>query len=152
MIRFTTSIRIERPSEDVFDVISDPLRFPRWNSAVESVQHTSGQPRAVGSRYSMRRALPGGPVGNDLEIVDRDDPNAFAIRTTSGPTPFVYRYRISPDGDGAVVELDGSVELPRPAALVAPLAARAVKHGVDDNLATLKRILERSRGAAGAQT
>lgn len=135
MIKFTTSVRIERPAEAVFDVVADPRTFPRWNSAVESVQHTSGPVLGVGSRYSMSRSLPTGRVGNDLEIVVRDHPTAFAIRTTSGPTPFAYRYRVSPDGDGTVVELDGSVELPR-------LLARAIKRGVDDNLATLKRILE----------
>jgi uncharacterized protein YndB with AHSA1/START domain len=137
MIRFETSIHIERPTEVVFDVVADPLTFPRWNSAVEAVQHTSGPALGVGSRYSMSRSLPTGRVANDLEIVDRDHPTAFTIRTTSGPTPFVYRYRVSPDGDGAVVELEGSVELPR-------LLARAIKRGVDDNLATLKQILERS--------
>jgi hypothetical protein len=142
MIRFETSIHIARSTEDVFDVISNPLLFPRWNSAVESVEHTSGEPLAVGSRYSMWRELPSGRVANELEITGRDHPTEFAIRTTSGPTPFVYRYRVSPDSGGTVVALDGSVELPLPAALVAPLAARAVKRGVDANLATLKRSLE----------
>jgi uncharacterized protein YndB with AHSA1/START domain len=135
MIKFTTRVRIERPASTVFDVIADPRTFPRWNSAVESVQHASGPALGVGSRYAMSRSLPTGRVGNDLEIVARDHPTAFAIRTTSGPTPFAYRYRVSPDGDGTVVELDASVELPR-------LLARAIKRGVDDNLATLKRILE----------
>jgi len=142
MIRFQTGIRIERATEDVFDILSDPLRFPRWNSAVESVQHTSGRPRAVGSRYSMCRRLPSGRVENELEIAGLDHPPEFAIRTTSGPTPFVYRYRVSADRDGTIVTLDGSVELPRPAVMVGSLAARAVKRGVDANLATLKRILE----------
>jgi carbon monoxide dehydrogenase subunit G len=142
MIRVQTGIRIERAAEDVFDILSDPLRFPSWNSAVESVQHTSGRARAAGSKYSMWRELPGGRVENELEIAGLDHPTEFAIRTTSGPTPFVYRYRVSPDGGGTVVTLDGSVALPRPAALVASLAARAVKRGVDANLDTLKRILE----------
>ena len=41
-----------------------------------------------------------------------------------------------------IVQLDAEVELPGAAALVPPIARRLVKNGVDDNLATLKQILE----------
>lgn len=34
MIGFETSVRIERPIEEVFALVSDPLQFPLWNSAV----------------------------------------------------------------------------------------------------------------------
>jgi carbon monoxide dehydrogenase subunit G len=142
MIAFATGIRINRPVDDVFAFLSDPARFPQWNSAVRAVAPTSGRPLEVGSTYAMERDLPTGRAHNDLEIIDRSAPEAFAIRTTSGPTPFVYRYRVSPDHGGALVELDARVELP---ALLAPLATRGVRRGVDANLATLKRNLEDAR-------
>ena len=132
---FTTSIHIDRPVEDVFTRVADPRGFPDWNSAVESVYATS-----VGQRYVMHRRLPGGRVTNDLEIFERQPPTTFAIRTISGPTPFVYRYRFEPADRGTLVTLDAEVELPGWAAL----AARGVKRGVDANLATLKSILEPS--------
>jgi hypothetical protein len=65
-------------------------------------------------------------------------PREFAIRTLSGPTPLVYRYAFSPSDGGTLVELDAQVALPGAAALVGPLARRAIKRGVDDNFATLK--------------
>jgi hypothetical protein len=43
------------------------------------------------------------------------------------------------------MKLDAQVELPGAAALLPQLARRAVKRGVDDNLATLKQILEAAR-------
>ena len=91
MISFETSVRVERPTEDVFDFVSDPLLFPRWNSAVQAVNHTSGVTGEVGSTYSMRRELPTGHVENDLEVLVRERPSEFVIRTTSGPTPFLYQ-------------------------------------------------------------
>jgi carbon monoxide dehydrogenase subunit G len=55
---FETSVRVKRPIEDVFGFLSDPLLLPRWNSAAQSVQRTSGEGGSLGSTYSMQRQLP----------------------------------------------------------------------------------------------
>jgi uncharacterized protein YndB with AHSA1/START domain len=136
MIAFQTSIRIERPIDVVFAYVSDPSNLSHWNSAVRSVRSTSTPAGAVGSTYVMERALPTGRAVNELEVVELEPPAVFAFRTTSGPTPFVYRYGFASDGAGAVVTLDATLELN---ALLGPL----LKRGVNDNLATLKEILER---------
>jgi hypothetical protein len=142
VISFETSVRIERPIEDVFAFVSDPLLFPRWNSAVQAVNNTSGVTGEVASTYSMRRELPTGQVENDLEVLVRERPSEFVIRTTSGPTPFLYHYGFASDGAGTVVHLQASVELPGVGGVLGPLAARGVKRGVDTNFAALKRALE----------
>jgi|SRR5690349_5071001 uncharacterized protein YndB with AHSA1/START domain len=131
---FETSIAIARPRAEVFAFVADPTRFPLWNSAVTSVEPASG------SAYLMRRRLPTGPAENGLEIIASEAPAAFAVRTTYGPTPFTYRYRFI-EADGATtVTLTGEVEL---AGVYALLPARAFLHGVDANLTTLRRLLER---------
>ena len=142
MITFETDVRIERPIEEVFAYVSDPLNFPRWNSAVEAVRKTSAGESDVGSTYLMERQLPTGRASNELEIVAHERPKAFAIRATSGPTPFVYRYRFSSESGGTVVQLDAEVELQGTAALLGKLARPAVKKGVDENFAALKELLE----------
>ncbi len=142
MIDFRTSIVIDRPVEDVFAYVSDPANFPSWNSAVQVVRPTSSDLHRVGSTYSMERQLPSGRATNRLEIVVREQPWEFAVRASGGPTPFLYRYRFSGDADETVVLLDGEVELGAAGGLVAQLLRRAVKKGVEDNLATLKLILE----------
>ena len=142
MITFQTSVRVKRSIEEVFAFVSDPLQFPRWNSAVQTVQRTSGEPGRVGSMYSMQRQLPTGRVKNGLEVVSREQPTEFGIRTTSGPTPFSYRYRFIPEGANTLVQLHASVELPAVMAVLGPVATRAVKRGVDANFAALKRALE----------
>jgi len=142
VITFDASVRIERPVEEVFAYVSDPENFPRWNSAVRTVRPTSAGEVAVGSTYAMTRDLPTGRAENELEITAHEPPRAFAIRTLSGPTPFVYRYAFSSSDGGTLLELDAEVELPGAAALMGPLARRAVKRGVDENFATLKAVLE----------
>ena len=137
MIAFETDVCIERPIEDVFAYVSNPGNFPFWNSAVNAVRESE-----PGSTYVMERRLPTGRAVNELKIVGSERPREFAIRTTSGPTPFSYVYRFSAENGETVVRLDAEVELEGVASLLPQLARRAVKKGVDDNLATLKEILE----------
>jgi uncharacterized protein YndB with AHSA1/START domain len=142
VITFETSVSIERPIEEVFAYVADPRNFPHWNSAVQTVRPTSPGSSGVGLTYAMERRLPTGHATNGLEIVAHEPPREFAVRTTSGPTPFLYRYRFAPENGGTVVQLDAQAELPGLAALVPQLARRGLRKGMDDNLATLKRILE----------
>jgi hypothetical protein len=120
--RFETSVRIRRPIGDVFDFVADSLNFRHWNSAVRAVWSSHRRQRVVGSMYGRERE--------------------FGIRTTSGPTPFSYRYSFSSDHGETVVQFDGAYELTGVATLFGPLAGRAVKRGVEDNLDELKNILE----------
>jgi uncharacterized protein YndB with AHSA1/START domain len=145
LITFESSVRIRRPIEEVFSYVADPLNFPRWNSAVEAVRKTSAAVNGVASTYSMERELPTGRAVNELEVVASQRPREFAIRTTAGPTPFLYRYRFCGERGETVVRLDAEVELQGTAALLPAIARRLVKNGVDDNLATLKQILEGAR-------
>lgn len=141
-MNFEAEVRIARPIEAVFEYVSDPVTFPRWNSAVQAVRKTSEREKTVGSAYSMERELPRGRVENDLVVEAFEHAREFTIRTTSGPTPFVYRYLFSSEAGETAVRLEAQVELDGAASLLGPLARRAVKAGVEANFATLKQILE----------
>jgi carbon monoxide dehydrogenase subunit G len=142
VIRFETDVRINRPVEEVFDVVSDPLRFAIWNSAVKAVRLVSGQAGEPGSTYSMERELPSGRAENELEITTSRQPTEFGVRTISGPTPFAYTYRFAAEGSATLVTLVARVELDGVAGLLGPFATRAIRRGVDANLGDLKRSLE----------
>jgi hypothetical protein len=90
----------------------------------------------------MTRDLPTGRAENELQIEALEPPHELAIRTLSGPTPFRYRYAFSSGEEVTILELEAEVELAGPAALLGPVARRAVKRGVEENLATLKGALE----------
>jgi uncharacterized protein YndB with AHSA1/START domain len=145
VIAFETDVHIARPLEEVFAYVSEPLNFPDWNSAVQTVRRTPAGDTRVGSTYLMERELPTGHAVNELEVVAREWPSEFAIRTTAGPTPFLYRYGFSTENKETVVQLNAEIDLSGPAALLPKLARRGVKQGVDDNFATLKQILETAR-------
>lgn len=139
MIHFETSVHVERRPEDVFGVLADPETYPRWNSAVREVRPVAG----AAGRYRMERDLPSGRASNLLEIASATPPDEVTIRASDGPTPFTYRYRLRTTNGGTDVSLDADVDLGGFAGLLGPVAARAVRRGVDENLATLKRLLER---------
>jgi uncharacterized protein YndB with AHSA1/START domain len=142
VIAFETSVRIKRPIEEVFAYVSDPLNLPRWNSAVQAVEKTSTGDNGVAATYSMVRVLPTGRAVNRLEVVARERPSDFTIRASEGPTPFLYRYQLSAENEETLLQLSAEVELPATSALLAPLARRGVKRGVEDNFAALKGLLE----------
>jgi hypothetical protein len=64
--------------------------------------------------------------------------NSHDFGANAVPKPNLF----SSDGGDTPVELDAQVELHGAAALLPHLARRAVKNGGDENLATLKRVLE----------
>jgi uncharacterized protein YndB with AHSA1/START domain len=143
VINFETGVLVEHPIEDAFAYVADPANLPHWNSAVEAVRTRSGSgDNELGSTYVMERNLPSGRVVNELKIVSRERPSEFAIQTTSGPTPFSYHFRFTPTGRSTLIQVDAEADLGAAADLLAPLVRRAVQKGVDENLATLKTILE----------
>jgi uncharacterized protein YndB with AHSA1/START domain len=149
MIRLETQVQIGRPIEDVFAYVADPGNLPDWNSAVQAVRKTSPvADNDVGTSYRLERELPTGRAENELEVVACERPTSFAIRTNSGPTPFGYRFRFTPEGAATIIQVDAEADLGAAADLLAPLVRRAVQRGVDDNLAALKTILEAQPSAA----
>ena len=142
MTRFETTVAIARPRDAVFAYVADPRHFPAWNSAVERVVPLNDATPAAGGRYVMQRQLPTGAATNELEIVTLRPPEELAIRTTNGPTPFLYRYEFATTGTATLVSLYADVRIGGAASLLGPLAAQAIKRGVNANLATLGDILE----------
>jgi hypothetical protein len=90
---------------------------------------------------------PTGPAINDVEVTEFVPNSVFTLASRSGPTPFTYRYRLSPQGKNTQLRLEGEISgegLGRGFALVAPFAERLFERGMRANLATLKQILELS--------
>jgi hypothetical protein len=142
---FQLSLDITAPPTRVFDFVGDFTTMPRWYSAVQRVQRVEGT-GGVGTRYEVYRDLPGGPALNDVAITSYLDGEEVTFTSLSGPTPFIYRYLVQPLRDATRLTLQGTISasgLPGPAALLGPLAEGLFKRGMQDNLGTLKRILER---------
>ena len=142
---FTIDIDVVAPQETVFSYIADGSRTPEWYEAVQTASKTSEGPTGLGTRYMFTRVLPQGEVVNEVEVSEFREPDRVTFTSKSGPTPFVYRYRIGPSGTGSRVTLEGSITgegLRGPGALLAPLAGKFFERGMAKNLKALKARLE----------
>lgn len=141
---FQLSLDIIAPPARVFEFVADFTTMPSWYSAVQRVQRIEGT-GGLGTRYKVYRDLPGGAALNDVAITSYSDGEEVTFTSLSGPTPFVYRYRVQPVRDATRLTLEGTISasrLPGPAGLIGPLAEGLFKRGMRDNLGTLTRILE----------
>lgn len=144
---FTLNLDIIAPPSRVFEFVADFTTMPRWYSAVQRVQRVEGT-GGLGTRYEVYRDLPGGTARNEVAITSYSGGEEVTFTSLSGPTPFVYQYRVQPVEDSTRLTLEGTISpsgLPGPAAHLGPLAEGLFKRGMRNNLGTLTRILEDSR-------
>ena len=144
---FTLNLDIVAPPSRVFEFVADFTTMPRWYSAVQRVQRVEGT-GGLGTRYEVYRDLPGGTARNEVAITSYSGGEEVTFTSLSGPTPFVYQYRVQPVEDSTRLTLEGTISpsgLPGPAAHLGPLAEGLFKRGMRNNLGTLTGILEDSR-------
>jgi len=142
---FTIKIEIDRPPEAVFGYLAQVENTPKWYSAVEKADKLTTSPVSAGTCYRFLRRLPTGPAINDVEVIEFIPNSVFTLASRSGPTPFTYRYLLSPQDKTTQLRLEGEITgegLGHGFALVAPFAERLFERGMRANLATLKQILE----------
>ena len=57
-MRFTNTITIDRPRDEVFAFLADLENLPRWNYAISRTRKVSAGPVALGSRFHQVRTVP----------------------------------------------------------------------------------------------
>jgi uncharacterized protein YndB with AHSA1/START domain len=145
MSDFTIDIDIDAPQQTVFNYLADGTRTSEWYAAVRSAIKTSEGSTGKGTRFRFTRVLPQGEVVNEVEISEFREPDLVTFASRSGPTSFVYRYRVEPTAAGSRVLLEGSIRgegATGPAALLARFAGKLFARGMTENLKTLKMRLE----------
>lgn len=142
---FSIDLSIRRATDVVFAFLADSRNTPRWYEAVREAEPLTPGPVAVGTRYRFVRELPGGRADNLVEVVELEPNAVVTLASVDGPTPFRYRYTLSPTTEGTHLRLEGDITgegIEGPAALLAPFASKLFARGMRSNLAELKRILE----------
>ena len=142
---FAIEIDIDRPSEAVFGYLTQVENTPKWYSAVEKADKLISAPVSTGTCYRLLRQLPTGLAINEVEVTEFVPNSVFTLASRSGPTPFIYRYQLSPQGKNTRLRLEGEIGgdgVGRAFALVAPFGDRLFERGMRANLAALKQLLE----------
>ncbi len=142
MLKIEVEVFIKRPSQEVFDYISNFENNPNWQGGMVSAKFTSEGPLQIGSTYVQEAKFLGRPVHSDFEVIAFEPGRMVKATTRSGSFPITFTRMVEPKDGGtqvkAIVEGDASGVYK----LTEPLMTFMVKRSVSGDYKNLKAILE----------
>ena len=143
MIRCERAIDVARPPSDVFAFVDDVSRAPHWLSRCASLEQTSPGPKGVGAtlRYVYREGGGSGTMEGTVTECEKD--RTLMMHYSDRMFDVEVGFRFAPQGSGTRLEHAVSIS-PRAfmMKLMAPMIRGATKKQLDQDMATLKRLLE----------
>ena len=134
--------RIARDRSEVAAFVMDPENDTRWIEAFAEVTVLTPPPVGKGTRVSRVAQFLGKRIEYVNEITEYDPPALLAMRSVKAPFPMEVTYRFDEDGGGTRVTIHTRGDAGGFYRLAGPLLYRAVRKGVEKDLAKLKRLLE----------
>lgn len=141
MVKYASSVAIDRPPEAVFPYLVEPQKQALW-SDVPMRPLTPGDLK-TGSRLEITFGL--GPVkakiGLEVAAVEANTRMAFA--SFSGPIDWTGEYRLEPDGsNGTKISQQGELTFKGLWKLIQPIVGAEIRSGEVKELERLKTVVE----------
>jgi uncharacterized protein YndB with AHSA1/START domain len=143
-MRFSNTIEIRRPPDEVYDYLATPENIPHWNYAISGSERSPAGPIRVGTRIRQRRTVPR-PAEEQLAVTELVPGDRLVLVGDLGPFHGTISYALEPTPQGTRLVNVAELEASGPLRLAAPLVAGRVRAAVAENLAKLKGILESER-------
>lgn len=143
--RFTLSVLINRPQQDVFDFLSDPVNLPKWDSDFESAEWTSSSAPGIGSTYRASGKRLGSEKDGFFEIVQWDRPQNFGYKVKERMFLFERAettITLTPKENGTEATCEYQFEIIGRLKFAEGFVARMGKKRIEGNLDNAKRLLE----------
>jgi uncharacterized protein YndB with AHSA1/START domain len=141
MAPLVSTIEVARPPEEVFAVVTDPLRFGEWQPDVARVQLLGD------NRFATTRRMRGGARTLVQEITTNDRPTSWAVEAVDGPIRPRATVTIEPVDGGAgsrvtfTLDFEGhGIGVP-----LIPLIRRQAQKTAPTSYQNLKKLLEDPR-------
>ena len=109
MAMFTFSVFIDRPQQEVFDLLSNPGNLQQWPPLMQPAAWTSSGAPGVGSTGREIMKTAGQDTALQFEVTRCDPPNRYEIKVLNVEFPFEvmrYGYTLEPEDCGTRVTLD----------------------------------------------
>jgi uncharacterized membrane protein len=139
-----STIRIDAPTDTVWNVLADVPRQPEWMTDLKAVRLLTPPPVGVGTRAEGDVRILGITVTDPITITEFDPPHRFAIRhegTFTGDG--VIELETAADGDGTVVTWDERLVAPVLPHLAARLQRPVFARVFQGDLEHLRELVER---------
>jgi carbon monoxide dehydrogenase subunit G len=146
-MRGKASAVIERPAEEVWAFVADPMQEHRWAPVVREVRKNSDGPVGVGYVYDETIRLLGRGYQITLEVTEYEPPRLMRVRITKGAPGVASGARIVERTEGGTrltIETEGRSRIGF--GLVEPLVNRVIARALRRALANVKRIVEQGGG------
>ncbi len=141
-MRLEARTTIDRPVAEVFAFSTDIGNLALWAGPVAEATQTSEGPTGVGTTSTRVTQLLGRRFESDYEITVYQPNSEYAAKTTSGPVPIVETLSFEEKDGGTEVTIAGELEATGFFKLAEPILARITKRQVENDIATLKDLLE----------
>ena len=139
MVKGGMRLHAERPAEDVFDFLADLRNEKRWNPRVRQLTLATPGPIAAGSVFRGEYQGLGTLV---TTLTEYDRPNRIGFRSEGPRAQLEGVFTIGPNGRGAAVTLDATVQPRGLLALLAPVMGPAFRRQNAAAAVRLTRLLE----------
>jgi uncharacterized protein YndB with AHSA1/START domain len=124
MVHISGSIVIDRPVEEVFDVVLDSRHEPAYNPAMRECRLLTGEPVGVGSRFASTMSNRGRPVQMVTEVTQVVRPRYLGSRTEGAGTVVTGGLTLTPEGERATrLGWDWQLQPTGPTRLLTPVIA-----------------------------
>jgi uncharacterized protein YndB with AHSA1/START domain len=135
----TLSSVIERPAEEIFDVLADIRRNPEWCPAFGRTEKLT--PGPVGSDTVFRTSLRG--MGDlQIRVTRYERPRRIWFTTRAKTAEIKHNFVLTSGDGGTYVEQEIDVRPRAVLRLVAPVMALMLRRSIQSNTAALKAYLE----------
>jgi carbon monoxide dehydrogenase subunit G len=142
MITIDKSIFINRPLQEVFEFMSNPVNDAQWQSSTDSAEWTSEGPPRVGSTIRQVGRFMGRDTSGTGEVTSWDPPNGFGVKSLSGPFPFESTTKFESNEDGTKLTISAQAEVGGFFKIAEGLVTRQAEKQFDADLESLKTLLE----------
>ena len=138
-----TEIEIARPRGEVAAFAADPDNATAWYANTESVEWKTAKPLETGSRVAFVARFLGRRLAYTYELLELVPGRRLVMSTAEGPFPMETTYTWEDAPGGTKMTLHNRGEPSGFAKVGAPMMAAAIRRANRNDLARLKRILER---------
>jgi acyl-CoA synthetase (AMP-forming)/AMP-acid ligase II/uncharacterized membrane protein len=148
-MRVEKTITIDASREEVWELVSDPCRYPGFMHGVTRLERKSDKPeRGLGARYAIRLRVGSADIGGLVEIVEFDEPADLAWTSVTGIDQRL-RWRLRETDDGRT-RVTLRLAYDAPGGLLGTLSEQVSKPMVARNLEqTLHNLRSEIEGGSG---
>jgi uncharacterized protein YndB with AHSA1/START domain len=143
MSGFNMTEWISRTPKEVFDFITASENAPKVVASVKSMVKLTEGPVRLGTRYRETRLMDGKEHQAELEVVEYEPGQSYAMKNVTEGIETVYRYVFQSENDGTRVDLVCEVKAGGLKKLMLPMVVAILKKEDGDHLQKLKQAMEK---------